>query len=337
VLALGVTAAAAGFAVLKLTANLPRTSGGITIALPPAEGPVAEQAFPGEPAAAPEDAQPEAAAANQPPKAAPEAAPEVEAQQAAAEAQATEAQQPEAPEQTAPAPTAIVQGPPRIAVVITGLGLSKAATEQAVDRLPPEISLSFSPYAGQLNGWIARARARGHEVLIDLPMEPATFPNDDPGPRALLIGLTPAQNLERLRWILGRGQGYIGVAGVLGSRFTTSEAALQPILETLKTRGIMFLDNHTTESSVARRLAERLALPHAVNDRMLDEPESNREAVDARLVQVERLALARGFSITMGEPYPVTLDRLSNWAVSLEARGFRLTPISDLATPRPAP
>lgn len=321
-LVLGVTAAAAGFVVLKLTADLPRTGAGITIALPPGEEPP-----PAESGLTSESAPPEAVAADQPAETTPQGEPEP----AGAEPQS------ESPEQTAPAPAAAVQGPRRIAVVITGLGLSKAATEQAVDRLPSQISLSFSPYAEQLDDWIARARARGHEVLIDLPMEPVTFPNDDPGPRALLTGLEPAQNLERLHWILGRGQGYIGVAAVLGSRFTTSEAALQPILQTLKSRGVMFLDNNTTESSVASRLAERIALPHAVNDRMLDGPEPNREAVDARLVQIERLALARGFSIAMGEPYPAILERLANWAVSLEVRGFKLSPISDLAVPRLAP
>ena len=323
-LVLGVTAAAAGFVVLKLTADLPRTGAGITIALPPAEEPPPEESEPTS-----EGASPDAVAADRPAETIPQEEPE--RTRAGAEPQS------ESTEQTAPAPAAAVQGPRRIAVVITGLGLSKAATEQAVDRLPSQISLSFSPYAEQLDDWIARARARGHEVLIDLPMEPVTFPNDDPGPRALLAGLEPAQNLERLQWILGRGQGYIGVAAVLGSRFTTSEAALQPILQTLKSRGIMFLDNNTTESSVASRLAERIALPHAVNDRMLDGPEPNREAVDARLVQIERLALTRGFSIAMGEPYPVTLERLANWAVSLEARGFKLSPISDLAVPRPTP
>jgi len=322
VLVLGVTAAAAGFVVLKLTADLPRTGAGITIALPPAEDPP-----PAEPGSSSESAPLRAVTAEQ----SAELNPQGEPEPAGAESQ------PELPEQTAPAPAVAVQGPRRIAVVITGLGLSKAATEQAVDRLPPQISLSFSPYAEQLDDWIARARTRGHEVLIDLPMEPVAFPNDDPGPQALLTDLEPARNLERLQWILGRGQGYIGVAAVLGSRFTTSEAALQPVLQALKNRGVMFLDNNTTESSVASRLAERISLPYAVNDRMLDGPEPNRDAVDARLVQIEQLALARGFSVAMSEPYPVTLERLGNWAVSLEARGFKLTPISDLAVPRPAP
>jgi polysaccharide deacetylase 2 family uncharacterized protein YibQ len=306
VLVLGVTAATAGFVVLKLTEDLPRTGAGVTISLPPVEDPSQAGAGP--------------ASADAPPEAATEGPP--------AEAE---------PQQTVPAPPATVQGPRRIAVVITGLGLSEAVSEQAVDRLPAEISLSFSPYAERLDDWIARTRAKGHEALIDLPMEPDTFQNEDPGAQGLLTTSDPAQNLERLDWILGRGQGYIGVAAVLGARFTASETALLPVLQALKDRGVMFVDNNTTEHSVAGRVAKSIALPHAVNDRLLGGPEPDRDDIDARLAQIEQLALARGFSIAMGEPHPVTLDRLANWAVSLEARGFKLTPISELAVTGPAP
>ena len=188
-LALGVTAAAAGFVVLELTGETPRTGAGITIALPPAEAP--EET--------PESAPPPAAHAD----AAAEAQPPVAGEAAAPEA---------APTVTAAVAPAATPGPPRVAVVITGLGLSKAVSEQAVERLPPQVTLSFSPYSDALDQWIPRARAMGHEVMIDLPMEPASFPLDDPGPQALLTGMEPEDNLRRLRWFLDKGRGYSGVA-----------------------------------------------------------------------------------------------------------------------------
>src|SRR3984885_6001362 len=61
---------------------------------------------------------------------------------------------------------------PRVAVLLTGLGLSSAPTEAAINRLPPEVTLSFSPYAEHLGDWLQAARAAGHEVLLDLPLEP---------------------------------------------------------------------------------------------------------------------------------------------------------------------
>ena len=33
---------------------------------------------------------------------------------------------------------------------------------------------------------VARAREAGHEVLLEVPMEPFDYPDNDPGPQTLL-------------------------------------------------------------------------------------------------------------------------------------------------------
>ena len=83
---------------------------------------------------------------------------------------------------------------PRIAVVLTGLGLSAEATDTAIRELPAPITLSFTPYADRLDHWMGLARVNGHEVLLDLPMEPTNFPYDDPGPQTLLTQLDAAKS-----------------------------------------------------------------------------------------------------------------------------------------------
>jgi hypothetical protein len=226
---------------------------------------------------------------------------------------------------------------PRIAVVLTGLGLSDGATEAAIERLPAAVTLSFSPYARDLERWIALARARGHEVMLDLPMEPTTFPNDDPGPQALLTSLSPQANLDRLDWVLGRGSAYVGIAGSMGSRFTASRDAIEPILREVKERGLLFLDRRTTEESLVAALAEEIGLPHAVNNRSVDERQASRVAIDARLAQIERIALTDGAAVAMAQPYPVTLERLAEWTAELTARGFAIAPISAVASLKKAP
>ncbi len=226
---------------------------------------------------------------------------------------------------------------PRIAVVLTGLGLSDSATEAAINQLPPAVTLSFSPYARDLERWIALARARGHEVMLDLPMEPATFPNEDPGPQGLLVGLSAEENLNRLDWVLSRGSAYVGLAGAMGSRFTASRDSVEPVLREVKNRGLIFLDRRTTENSLVPALAEELGLPSAVNNRSVDERQASRVAIDARLAQIERIALTEGFAVAMAQPYPVTLDRLAQWSTEITARGFALAPISALADLQTAP
>ena len=147
---------------------------------------------------------------------------------------------------------------PRIAVVLTGLGLSDGATQAAIDQLPAAVTLSFSPYARDLERWIALARSRGHEVMLDLPMEPATFPNEDPGPQGLLVGLSAEENLNRLDWVLSRGSAYVGLAGARGSRFTASRDSVEPVLREVKDRGLIFLDRRTSEHSLVPELAAEI-------------------------------------------------------------------------------
>jgi len=344
-------AAGSGFVYFSGMSDAPRTGGNWVLVLTP-EDETAEPlpaVDPYEPLddtpreTVAESVPAEPPAATDPPAAENQAAQETEADQAAqpepaetpgeSQTAATEAvaesEQPAEPAPAPdPAPTMTAKQPPRIAVVVTGLGLSQAVSEMAITRLPAAITLSFSPYANDLGQWFARARSKGHEVLIDLPMEPSTFPQDDPGPRALLTSLDAAENLERLRWILARGPGTLGVAAVMGSRFTASEADLQPMLQELKARGVLFLDNRSSEQSVSGRLAADLALRHAINDRTLDDGTPNRESIRARLAQIERLAVARGNSIAMGRSLPVTLERLLDWAAGIEERGFVLVPIS---------
>src|SRR3546814_11843183 len=160
-------------------------------------------------------------------------------------------------------------------VVRSGLGLSDSATQAAIEQLPAAVTLSFSPYARGLERWIALARSRGHEVLIDLPMEPTTFPNEDPGPQALLTGLTPQENLDRLDWVLGRGSAYVGVAGSMGSRFTASRAAIEPLLQAMKQRGLLFVDRRSPEASLAAALAAELGVPHALNAPPIAAPQAH--------------------------------------------------------------
>ena len=226
---------------------------------------------------------------------------------------------------------------PRIAVVMTGLGLSDSATEAAIKQLPAAVTLSFSPYARNLERWIALARARGHEVMLDLPMEPATFPNEDPGPQGLLTSLTAEDNLDRLDWVLSRGSAYVGLAGSMGSRFTASRQDMEPVMRDVKERGLIFLDRRTTENSVVPKLAAELGVPRAINNRSVDERQASRVAIDARLAQIERIALTDGYAVAMAQPYPVTLQRLSEWATELTARGFVIAPISALADQQKLP
>lgn len=225
---------------------------------------------------------------------------------------------------------------PRIAVVITGMGLDGDLTTQAIERLPPAVTLSFDPYARQLAQQTNAARQAGHEILLDLPMEPTDYPRQDPGPATLLTSLDDGQNIARLNWVLGRAAGYVGVTGLSGSRFTSARQSIQPILVALKQRGLMFIDSRASEQSIAASLARSLGVPWAMNDRLLDS-EPSQDGVDKALANLEERARRDGAALGIGTPYPVTLERIAAWVPTLAGKGLVLAPSTAVANSQPPP
>ena len=214
-------------------------------------------------------------------------------------------------------------GKPRVALVIGGLGLNSAATKSAIERLPPEVTLSFVPYADNLQGWIDLARANGHEVLLEIPMEPTDYPNNDPGPQTLMANAAPAETVRRLDWLMGRASGYFGVANYLGGKFVTSDPAMSVFTTQLKARGLAFLDDG---SAVGRGAGVPRASASAVIDEQL-----GADSIDHALLGLEAQALQHGSSLGSGFAYPVTVEQVTHWAQGLATRGYQLVPASAVA------
>lgn len=230
-------------------------------------------------------------------------------------------------------PFNVLEKRPKVVVVVTGLGVSFNATESVVGVLPGEMTLAFAPFARKLKDWIDAARGAGHEVLINLPMEPRGYPRDDPGPFGLLTALDAEQNKRRLDWVLSRITGYVGVTNYMGDRFTANASAMQPILREMERRGLMFLDGMGTATSVGPKTAEALKLPFAMNDKVIDQTVTRR-AIDAALAEIERIAKARGSAVALAHPYPVTVRRLQRWAADLGEKGLVLAPVTAVVAQR---
>ena len=116
---------------------------------------------------------------------------------------------------------------PRIAILVGGLGLSQSVTADAVTKLPGAVTLAFAPMATELDRQAARARDDGHEVMLQVPMEPFDYPDNDPGAAHPAAAAHPADNLDKLHWSMSRFPGYTGIVNYMGARFTSTEAALR--------------------------------------------------------------------------------------------------------------
>lgn len=220
----------------------------------------------------------------------------------------------------------------RVAVVVTGLGISQSATAGALAKLPPPVTLAFAPYGADLETHVGRARDGGHEVMLQVPMEPFDYPDNDPGPHTLKAGAKPKDNIDKLHWAMGRFTGYTGLVNFMGAKLTADEAALAPILREIAGRGLAFLDDGSSSRSVVSTADKASRRPVARADVVLDGA-PRADLIDAELTRLEETARRRGFAIGAASALPLTVERIARWAKALESRGVLLVPASHAFAP----
>lgn len=216
---------------------------------------------------------------------------------------------------------------PKVAIVIGGMGLNADLTERAIDQLPGEVSFAFAPYAEGAQRLVNRARARGHEVLLQLPMEPFGYPGLNPGPKTLLSTAAPQENLDNLTWLMSRFAGYTGVVNYMGARFAGSRDALTPVLDEMSQRGLVFVDEGLASRTPIAEVASAVGLPLRSAVTVIDADPSP-EAIARALGELEIAAKSQGVAIATGSGLPATIEAVSAWIKKARERGIVLVPVT---------
>ncbi|MGC8534798.1 MAG: divergent polysaccharide deacetylase family protein [Rhizomicrobium sp.] len=196
-----------------------------------------------------------------------------------------------------------------VAIVMDDLGPDVTATRQAIS-LPPALTMSFLPYARDVAELARAAEARGHEVIVHVPMQP--LGPENPGPMALRVNLSAAENQRRLSWDLSRVPGAVGINNHMGSRFTADRTALVPVLEQLSKTGDFFFDSRTTAHTVVVPLARAFGILSAGRDVFLDDIQRKRYVLD-QLRLLKQVAVRNGVAIAIAHPHPATLQAIRWW------------------------
>jgi polysaccharide deacetylase 2 family uncharacterized protein YibQ len=218
----------------------------------------------------------------------------------------------------------------RVAIVIGGLAVSQTGTQAAIAKLPGEVTLAFAPQGNSIGRWMQEARRAGHEIVMQLPLEPFDYPTINPGRNTLTVDASADQNLERLRWALSRTTNYTTVMNYMGARFSADQAAMAPVLAELGHRGLGYLDDGSSARSAAPDLALKDGVPLALGDATIDAVQ-DRGAILKKLDELEATARAKGFAVGTGSAFDVTVDAVASWVNEAKKRGIEIVPISAVA------
>ncbi len=222
-------------------------------------------------------------------------------------------------------PASITNGP-RIAIVVGGIGLDATTTRDAIVNLPGTVTLALAPYGDTLKQTVTDARGAGHELLLQIPLEPYGYPKTDPGPNTLVAAATAKTNLDNLSWLLSRATSYVGVMNYMGAAFTSTVPPMQALLDAVGKRGLLYVDDGSSPRSIAGDAANG-RVPFIKADLVLD-PDLSPGAIDARLDQLIAIAKTRGFAIGTASAFPTTIDRIAAFARAASAKNVTLVPVS---------
>jgi len=227
------------------------------------------------------------------------------------------------------------EGRPMVGLVIGGLGISATQTQIAIDDLPAEVTLSFALDSKRLDYWIKTARADGHEVLIEVPMEAYDYGRAKMHPDTLLAEADAKANLARLDAVLSRASGYFGIVNYQGAKFAADKSAAAPVLERLSEKGLAFIDDASFERSNLPGLARSSGLRYGRAMGPIDSRQTPGD-INAELMDLESIALEKGAAFGSGYAFPVTVEAAKVWISQLEEKGLVLAPVSAITNYRTA-
>ncbi|MBZ9994891.1 divergent polysaccharide deacetylase family protein [Mesorhizobium sp. BH1-1-4] len=218
----------------------------------------------------------------------------------------------------------------RVAIVIGGLAVSQTGTQAAIAKLPAEVTLAFAPQGNSIGRWMQAARQSGHEVVMQVPLEPFDYPNVNPGRNTLTVAATPDENLKNLHWALSRTTNYTGIMNYMGARFSADAAAMEPFMAELGKRGLAYIDDGSSARSLAPDMALRDGVPFVAGDTAIDAVQ-DRGAILKKLDSLEATARAKGSAVGIGSAFDLTVDTVSSWVGEAKKRGIEIVPISAVA------
>jgi polysaccharide deacetylase 2 family uncharacterized protein YibQ len=227
--------------------------------------------------------------------------------------------------------------PPRIAVVIDDLGFSMNGLVRRL--LACDSPLTFGVIAGLEHSvaFAESARARGHEVIVHVPMEPLDRAEHDPGRNAVLVELDPIENARRLRFHLEGIPEYTGASNHMGSRATADPAVMEVVMASMRERGrelgreLFFLDSKTSPFSVAGREARRAGVRLLVNNLFLDGARGSDVKPRAQTQRLEEIARRRGAAIGIGHVGEETVEAVEEAILRWKESGVEIVTLSELA------
>lgn len=197
----------------------------------------------------------------------------------------------------------------KVTVVISNMGVNQINADLILDRMPDNVSLSFSPYAASLEKLIEKARGNGFETYLDIVLPSRNYLLEDSGQYALNFSEEPEYNIAILENMLSKKiavGGFVLRDGIDDEAYNKHFVAIMTMLEK---RGLLLLDATHKENVSVTNVS---GLDRVRADIIIDN-EFDKKIIEQQLQRAEQIAYRNGSVVIMVDPKPVAILAVADW------------------------
>lgn len=218
----------------------------------------------------------------------------------------------------------------KLAIVVDDFGARNNQLLENFCALDPAVNFAILPDLKYSKLVMEKATETGHETLIHIPMEPISYPHNDPGPNAIYVHLSENEIRKRMERFIDQFPLCVGANNHMGSLVTSDKKIMEIVLSVIKEHNLYFVDSKTSQTSIAYDLAQKMMIPTTENKLFLDTPNMDVVKIQSKLKYLEHLQKKYDKILVITHCADERrLEFLNQFIKEIRSRNFELVPVSD--------
>ncbi len=211
---------------------------------------------------------------------------------------------------------------PVVSFLLIDYGLSQKQSEYALDILPPEVSFMLSPYSNLPDEWANMARARGHEVWLNVPIQ--NNKQENSGKNTVFHHASVKQKQRSMRKSLILAEGYLGVGSYTDDSMNVVAEDYLTLIGEIYNRGLGYVEVNPEAPLLIRDKAFSMFAPYIRADLKIVRMRGKNGSFE----KLEAIANEKGYAVAVIPSYPNTIKNLAVWLLKVAKSDYSVIPVS---------
>lgn len=220
----------------------------------------------------------------------------------------------------------------RLSVIVDDCGFVNGSLLEDFMSLDEAITFSIIPELKYSQTIMQKAYNQGRETMIHIPMEPESYPQNDPGDNAIFVDYSEKKIKTIVKEFVQELPMCVGANNHMGSLATRYKNIMKPVFEVLKENGMFFVDSKTTPQTATREAASDVDISVAENSIFLDNGNAQSK-VKTATQRILSYAKNHENIIAITHFKRSSLSDLKKILQNIEGENIKLVPISEIVEP----